>query len=52
MHWKSNATSLPFRNQVEKFFEPSVNANVEGIKSITAETDPTNTVRARFSLWR
>jgi len=30
-------------NQVEKFFEPSVTAIVEGIKGITAETDPANT---------
>jgi hypothetical protein len=36
---------LPSRNQVEKFFEQSVNAIVEGIKNIAAETDPANTVR-------
>ena len=42
---------LPSRNQVEKFFEPSVNAIVEGIKNIAAGTDPANTVRIfRFSL--
>ena len=34
----------PSRNQVEKFFEPSVNAIIEGIKNIVAETDPANIV--------
>ena len=38
----------PSRNQVEKFFEPSVSAIVEGIKEIAAETDPDNTVRIWF----
>ena len=36
---------LPSRNQVEKFFEPSVSAIVKGIKEIVVETDPENTVR-------
>ena len=36
------------RSQVEKFFEPSVSAIVKGIKEITAETDPANTVKILF----
>jgi len=48
-HWKSNAIS-PSSDQVENFFEPSVNAIIEGIKNVVAETDPANTVRIfRFS---
>lgn len=46
MHRKSNTISLlPFRNQVEDFFEPSVNAIVEGIKNIAVKIDPSNTVK-------
>ena len=43
MHQKSNA--IPLRKEVEKFFELSVNAIVEGIKNITTEADPERTVR-------
>jgi hypothetical protein len=45
-HQKSNA--IPLRKEVEKFFELSVNAIVEGIKNITTEADPESTVRIQL----
>ena len=44
---------LPPRNEVEKFFEPSVRVIVEGIKEIAADTDPSaNTVGILFYIRR
>jgi hypothetical protein len=40
----------PTRADVEKFFERSVNAIVEGIKGFTTGTDPENTVWFSYSL--
>jgi len=37
--------------QVERFFEPSVNAIVKSIKKITAGIDPENTVKIWFHFW-
>ena len=38
---------LPSRDQVGKFFEPTVEAIVEAITEITAEANPAKTVRIR-----
>ena len=47
-YWKSNRILALFcSSQVEKFFEPSVNAIAERIEIVTAEADPENTV----SIW-
>ena len=48
-YWKSSRILALFcSSQVEKFFEPSVNAIAEGIEIVTAEVDPQKTVSIRF----
>ena len=42
--------SPPSRNEVQRFFEPAIDAIVKCVKEISAGTDPANTVKTLCSL--